>query len=56
MNGASIKIGGNAALANVIDSNNIDASTPAHAPGSVDIIVTNPDSKNITSPNAFTYT
>lgn len=39
----------------VVNDTTITATTPAHAPGPVDVIVTNPDGQNDTLAGGFTY-
>jgi len=39
----------------VVDANTITATTPAHGPGVVDIVVTNPDTTTGTLASVFTY-
>jgi hypothetical protein len=54
--GATVTIGGNAATGvSVAGSTSVTATTPAHAAGAVDIVVTNPDGQSSTLANAFTY-
>ena len=53
--GATVKMGGNTALITIVDSNNIDARAPTHIVGPVDVVVSNPDGKNATLTNGFTY-
>jgi hypothetical protein len=54
--GATVKFGG-AAATNVVfqDSTAITAMTPAHAAGSVDVVVINPDGQTGTKAAGFTY-
>jgi hypothetical protein len=40
---------------NFVNSTSITATTPAHAPGAVDVVVTNWDGQSMTLPNGFTY-
>lgn len=53
---ANVTFGGSQAT-NVIavDSTTITATTPTHAAGDVDVVVTNDDSQNATLSNGFTY-
>ena len=54
--GATINIGGVAATnVNVTSSTSLTAVTPAHAAGTVSVILTNPDGQSATLPNSFTY-
>jgi IPT/TIG domain len=46
-NGTTVKIGGNDASTTVIDNITLIASTPAHAVGTVDVVITNNDGKSI---------
>jgi hypothetical protein len=55
--GATVKIGGVMATnVRVTSSTTITANTPAGAPGSADVEVTNPDYQSSTLPGAYTYT
>jgi phosphatidylserine/phosphatidylglycerophosphate/cardiolipin synthase-like enzyme len=56
VNGATVKIGG-ASATNVVVSNatTITATTPAHAAGAVDVVVTNPDNQSGTLTGGYTY-
>ena len=57
LTGATVHIGGTAATnVSVVSSTSITATTPAHAAGTVDVVVTNTDSQNGTLSNGFTYT
>jgi plastocyanin len=55
-NGATVSFGG-AMATNVafVDSNTLTATTPAHAAGTVDVTVTNPDTGTGTGTGVFTY-
>ncbi|NCC83602.1 MAG: hypothetical protein EOM03_05680, partial [Clostridia bacterium] len=54
--GASVTIGGAAATGVVVtNATTITATTPAHAAGMVDVVVTNPDEQSGTLSNSFTY-
>ncbi|HKY43050.1 MAG TPA: IPT/TIG domain-containing protein [Pyrinomonadaceae bacterium] len=56
LSGATVTIGGTAATnVSVVSSTSITATTPAHAAGTVDVVVTNTDSQNATLTNGFTY-
>ncbi len=54
--GATVTFGGVAA-SNVLvaSATSLTATTPAHAPGAVDVAVRNPDGQSATLANAFTY-
>jgi hypothetical protein len=54
--GATLSLGG-AAASNVVvvNSGSITASTPSHASGPVNVVVTNPDGQTGTLSNGFTY-
>jgi len=55
-NGATVTFGGTAASSvNVVGSTTITATTPAHASGPVNVVVTNPNAQNSTLTNGFTY-
>jgi hypothetical protein len=54
--GATVKFGGTLATnVSVVSATSITATTPAHAPGAVDVVVTNSDNKSATLAQAFTY-
>lgn len=53
--GISGTLGGNALTLTYTSSTSISFSTPAHAAGAVDLVLTNCDGKGVTSSNAFTY-
>jgi len=54
--GAGVKFGGTSATnVSVVSATSITATTPAHAAGGVDVVVTNSDTKSATLPQAFTY-
>ena len=56
VSGATVKFGGVAATnVNVSSSTTITATTPAHAAGAVDVVVTNPDAQLGTLTGGFTY-
>ena len=56
VSGATVKFGGVAATnVNVSSSTTITATTPAHAAGVVDVVVTNPDAQLGTLTAGFTY-
>jgi hypothetical protein len=55
--GATVSFGGAPATSvNVVGSASITAATPAHAAGTVNVVVTNPDNQSATLTNGFTYT
>jgi glucose/arabinose dehydrogenase len=55
--GATVSVGGTAATGvAVVNSTTITASTPAHAAGAVNVVVTNTDAKTGTLTNGYTYT
>jgi hypothetical protein len=57
VSGATVTIGGTAATGvNVGSSTSITATTPAHAAGAVNVVVTNPDTQTGTLTNGYTYT
>ena len=52
-----MSVGGTAATSvTVVSSTSITATTAAHAPGIVDVVVTNSDTKSGTLTQGFTYT
>ncbi|ATB33021.1 IPT/TIG domain-containing protein [Melittangium boletus] len=54
--GATVSMGGASATSiTVVDSTTLTGSTPAHAPGTVDVVVRNPDGQTATLGGAFTY-
>ncbi|MFN3778955.1 MAG: IPT/TIG domain-containing protein [Brevundimonas aurantiaca] len=53
--GNSVVIGGVSATPSAESSTSITFTTPAHAAGSVDIVVTTADGQSVTSTNAYTY-
>src|SRR5687767_4423218 len=56
LTGATVTLGGTAATnVTVVSSTSITATTPAHAAGTVDVVVTNTDSQSGTLTNGFTY-
>jgi len=56
LSGATVSFGGTAATGvNVVSSTSITATTPAHAAGAVNVVVTNTDTKSATLTNGFTY-
>ena len=55
--GATVNLGGTAATAvNIVSSTSITATTPAHAAGAVNVVVTNSDAQSGTLTNGYTYT
>jgi hypothetical protein len=57
VSGATVTFGGTAATGvNVVDATSITATTPAHAGGTVDVTVTNPDTGSGTLSSGYTYT
>jgi len=56
LSGASVKLGGAAATGvTVVSSTSISATTPAHAAGTVDVVVTNTDGQSGTLIGGYTY-
>jgi acid phosphatase len=54
--GATVTIGGTAATnVSLVNSNTLNATTPAHAAGTVNVVVTNPDAQTGTLTNGFTF-
>ena len=53
--GATVMFGGTAATVNTVTATSITATTPAHAAGSVAIVVTNPDTQTGTCACTYTY-
>jgi len=54
--GATVSFGGTAATSvNVVSGTSITTTTPAHAAGAVNVVVTNTDTKSGTLTNGFTY-
>jgi len=55
--GATVSLGGTAATGvTVVNSTSITATTPAHAAGTVNVVVTNSDTQSGTLTQGFTYT
>jgi acid phosphatase len=55
--GATVTFGGSAATGVIVNnSTTITATTPAHAAGAVDVVVTNSNGQNGSKTSAFTYT
>ncbi|HSY52214.1 MAG TPA: IPT/TIG domain-containing protein [Thermoanaerobaculia bacterium] len=56
LSGATVKFGGTPATSVTVESStSINATAPAHAPGKVDVVVTNSDNQSATLTQAFTY-
>ena len=56
VSGASVSFGGTLATnVNVVSATSLTATTPAHAAGAVNVVVTNPDNQSGTLTNGFTY-
>ena len=56
VSGATVSIGLVAATnVSVVNSTTINATTPAHAAGTVNVVVTNPDTQSATLVNGYTY-
>ena len=53
--GAAVTLDGTVTIATVNSSALIVATAPAHAPGTVDVVVTNPDGESSTLTRGFTY-
>jgi hypothetical protein len=53
--GARVTFGGAAATNVVVSATQITANTPAHVPGSVEVLVTNPDGQSASLPSGFTF-
>ena len=53
--GATVTFDGVAGTVTSVTTTQIIVSTPAHAAGSVDIVITNPDGQSGTLPHGFTY-
>jgi hypothetical protein len=54
--GSTVKFGGTSATGVSVTSTAITATTPAHATGKVDVVVTNGDNQTATLTQGFTYT
>jgi MYXO-CTERM domain-containing protein len=50
-----VTFGGADASVTPTPPSNLSAATPAHAPGAVDIVISNPDGQQVRLPAAFTY-
>ncbi|HEX3068848.1 MAG TPA: IPT/TIG domain-containing protein [Thermoanaerobaculia bacterium] len=55
LSGATVKFGGTLATNVTVTSTSITATTPAHAVGKVDVLVTNSDGQSATLAQGFTY-
>jgi hypothetical protein len=55
VSGATVTFGGTAATVTSITATTIAVTTPAHAAGTVSVVVTNPDGQSATLTNSFTY-
>ncbi|MGD0696946.1 MAG: IPT/TIG domain-containing protein [Terriglobia bacterium] len=53
--GATVSFGGAAATIATVTTTQITLTTPAHAPGTVNVTVTNPDGSSVTQTGGFTY-
>lgn len=53
--GATVTFGGTSAQVTNMTQTSIEVTTPAHAAGAVEVVVTNPGGQNHNLPNAFTY-
>ena len=54
--GATVTFGGVTATVSAVSATSMSAITPAHAAGTVDVAVANPDGTRATASGAFTYT
>lgn len=55
VSGATVTLGGTPATGVSVTSSTITATTPAHAAGAVNVVVTNPDGQSSTLSSGFTY-
>ena len=55
VSGATVSIGGAATNVVFVNSTELTATTPAHAAGTVNVVVTNPDAQSGTLTNGFTF-
>ena len=56
VSGATVTFGGSAATSVAVEgANQITANTPSHAPGSVSVVVTNPDGQSTMLASGFTF-
>ncbi len=53
--GVSVTFGGVPVTVTHLDASSIDVVAPEHAPGAVDVQVTDPDGRSAVAPTAFTY-
>jgi glucose/arabinose dehydrogenase len=57
LSGATVKVGGTSATGiTVVNGTSITATTPAHAAGAVNVVVTNTDAQSGTMTGSYTYT
>src|SRR5688500_13488928 len=57
VSGATVSIGGTAATnVSFVNGTTLTATTPAHAAGTVNVVITNPDAQSGTLTNGFTFT
>lgn len=54
-NGATVTFGGTPVAATFNGPTQLTVTSPAHATGAVSVVVTNPDTQNVTKTNAFFY-
>ncbi len=54
-NGATVTFGGTSVAVTFNSSTQLTVTSPAHATGAVSVVVTNPDTQNVTRTNAFFY-
>jgi hypothetical protein len=55
VSGATVAFGGTSASVSFVSSTQLDVVTPAHAPGTVNVVVANPDGLFGTLPASFTF-
>ncbi len=53
--GATLLLGGEAVPVTFVSSTQLTFLSPSHASGSLDIVITNPDTQTVTGSSAFTY-
>ena len=53
--GATLTLGGSAARVRGVTGTDIDAETPVHAPGAVDVVVVNPDGEKRTLTEGYAF-
>jgi endonuclease/exonuclease/phosphatase family metal-dependent hydrolase len=56
MNGASVTLGGTSATGVAVNGTTITLTTPSHAAGTTNVVVTNPDNQSATLASGFTFT